>query len=223
MYLSITGMPIAAKSLIIKGRCILRRNSSEKRLTMEYIPQLRMPLSTRKLKKTLMQNMTGRALRSGELAQLAGVSRDTLRHYERKGLMPAAQRSQNGYRHYPPQALERVRLIRGALGIGFTVDELRDILQSRDRGVAPCHQVHALAMDKARELQARIRELETLHQALQKAIRGWARKLKSTAPGKRAGLLELFIVNHPESVRAISPQMSPGLQRKLQRDEGREK
>jgi MerR family transcriptional regulator, mercuric resistance operon regulatory protein len=223
MYLSITGMPIAAKSLIIKGRCILRRNSSEKRLTMEYIPQLRMPLSTRKLKKTLMQNMTGRALRSGELAQLAGVSRDTLRHYERKGLMPAAQRSQNGYRHYPPQALERVRLIRGALGIGFTVDELRDILQSRDRGVAPCHQVHALAMDKARELQARIRELETLHQALQKAIRGWARRLKSTAPGKRAGLLELFIANHPESVRAISPQMSPGLQRKLQRDEGRKK
>jgi hypothetical protein len=136
MYLSITGMPIAAKSLIIKGRCILRRNSGEKRLTMEYIPQLRMPLSTRKLKKTL--------------AQLAGVSRDTLRHYERRGLLPAAQRSQNGYRHYPPQALERVRLIRGALGIGFTVDELRDILQSRDRGVAPCHQVHALAMDKAR-------------------------------------------------------------------------
>jgi DNA-binding transcriptional MerR regulator len=223
MYLSITGMPIAAKSLIIKGRWILRRNSSEKRLTMEYIPQLRMPLSTRKLKKTLAQNMTGRALRSGELAQLAGVSRDTLRHYERRGLLPAAQRSQNGYRHYPPQALERVRLIRGALGIGFTVDELRDILQSRDRGVAPCHQVHALAMDKARELQARIRELETLHQALQKAIRGWARRLKSTAPGKRAGLLELFIANHPESVRAISPQMSPGLQRKLQRDEGRKK
>lgn len=188
----------------------------EKRLTMEYIPQLRMPLL--KAKDTAV-----RALRSGELAQLAGVSRDTLRHYERRGLLPAAQRSQNGYRHYPPQALERVRLIRGALGIGFTVDELRDILQSRDRGIAPCHQVHALAMDKARELQARIRELETLHRALQKAIRGWARKLKSTAPGKRAGLLELFIANHPESVRAISPQMSPGLQRKLQRDEGRKK
>ncbi|HEU4415750.1 MAG TPA: heavy metal-responsive transcriptional regulator [Candidatus Angelobacter sp.] len=161
--------------------------------------------------------------RSGELAQLAGVSRDTLRHYERKGLLPAAQRSQNGYRHYGPQALDRVRLIRAALSIGFTVDELREILRSRDRGIAPCHQVHALAVAKARELQVRIDELNALHRALRRAIRGWARKLKSTAPGKRAGLLEMFIANHPESVRAISPQMSPGLKRKLERDEGRKR
>ncbi|MGC2698001.1 MAG: MerR family transcriptional regulator [Candidatus Angelobacter sp.] len=169
----------------------------------------------------MAKNIAVRTLLSGELAQLAGVSRDTLRHYERKGLMPAAQRSQNGYRRYPPQALDRVRLIRAALGIGFTVDELHDILQSRDRGLAPCHQVHALAVAKAQELQVRIRELEALHRALQKAIRGWAKKLKSTAAGKRAGLLEMFIANHPESVRAISPLMSPGLKRKLQRNEGK--
>ena len=52
---------------------------------------------------------------------------------------------------------------------------------------------------------------------------GWAKKLKSTAPGKRAGLLEMFVANHPESVRAISPQMSPGLKRKLERDEGKKR
>ena len=202
---------------------------------MEYIPQLRMPLLQKKPRRKpetkakakpetkLAKSLAGHALRSGELAQLAGVSRDTLRHYERKGLLHAAQRSQNGYRHYPPQALERVRLIRSALSIGFTVDELRDILQLRDRGAAPCQQVHALALEKARELQARIRELEALHMALQKAIRGWARKLKSTAPGKRAGLLEMFVANHPESVRAISPQTSPGLKRKLERDEGKKR
>ena len=182
---------------------------------MEYIPQLTMPLVTK--------NPAVLTFRSGELAQLAGVSRDTLRHYERKGLLPMAQRSQNGYRHYGPQALDRVRLIRAALSIGFTVEELRDILQSRDRGLAPCHQVHTLAMEKARELKARIRELDALHRALQKAIRGWARKLKSTAPGKRAGLLEMFVANHPESVRDISPMTSPGLRRKLQRDEGRKR
>ncbi|HXA83703.1 MAG TPA: heavy metal-responsive transcriptional regulator [Candidatus Dormibacteraeota bacterium] len=186
---------------------------------MEYIPQLRMPM----LKKELTKTFAGSALRSGELAQLAGVSRDTLRHYERKGLLPVAQRSQNGYRHYPPPALDRVRLIRAALSIGFTVEELRDIFQSRDRGVAPCHQVHALAMEKARELHARIREMEALHSALQKAIRGWTRRLRSTAPGKRAGLLEMFIANHPESVRDISPMTSPGLRRRLQRDEGKKR
>jgi hypothetical protein len=65
--------------------------------------------------------------------------------------------------------------------------------------------------------------MEQLHSALEKAIRGWARKLKSTAPGKRAGLLEMFIANHPESVRDISPMTSPGLRRKLQKDEGRKR
>jgi DNA-binding transcriptional MerR regulator len=166
---------------------------------------------------------TGRTLRSGELAGLAGVSRDTLRHYERRGLLPLTQRSPNGYRHYPPETLLRIRLIRGALGIGFTVEELRGILQSRDRGVAPCHQVHALALEKAQALELRIAELTGLQKALKNAIRSWTRKLKSTAPGKRAGLLELFVANHPESTRNISPMMSPGLKRKLQRDEGNKK
>ena len=165
----------------------------------------------------------GRTLRSGELAGLAGVSRDTLRHYERQGLLPLAQRSQNGYRYYSSEALTRVRLIRGALGIGFTVEELREILQSRDRGQPPCHQVHALALEKARALELRIAELTGLQKALKNAIRSWTKKLKSTAPGKCAGLLEMFVANHPESTRNISPMMSPGLKRKLQRDEGNKK
>ncbi|HEY4677664.1 MAG TPA: heavy metal-responsive transcriptional regulator [Candidatus Angelobacter sp.] len=190
---------------------------------MEYIPRLRMLLLNNKPRNVLTKNIAHGALRSGELAQLTGVSRDTLRHYERQGLLPVTQRSSNGYRHYPPQALDRVRLIRAALSIGFTMEELKKILQSRDQGVAPCHQVHALAMEKAHDLKTRIRELEALHEALQKAIRSWAKKLKSTAPGKRAGLLEMFVANHPESVRAISPLMSPGLKRKLQRDEDKKR
>jgi DNA-binding transcriptional MerR regulator len=186
-----------------------------------------MPFLEKKPDKELDKKQTtstsSGTLRSGELARLAGVSRDALRHYERNGLLPTAQRTQNGYRRYPPQALDRVRLIRGALSIGFTVDELREILQARDRGLAPCRQVHALAQEKARELQARIRELESLHGALKKAIRSWTKKLKSMAPGKRAGLLEMFVANHPESVRAVSPLISPGLKRKFQRDEGKQR
>ena len=163
---------------------------------------------------------TSGTLRSGELALLAGVSRDTLRHYERQGLLPAPQRSANGYRRYPPQALARVRLVRAALGIGFTVEELREILSDRDHGLAPCHRVHALAVEKALALELQIAELQRLHRSLQAAIRAWSRTLKSTAPGGRAGLLELFVADHPESVRAISPLVSPGLKRKLQKNDG---
>lgn len=157
-----------------------------------------------------------RPLRSGELARLAGVSRDTLRHYERNGLLPPAQRSANGYRLYPPQSLDRVRLVRAAMGIGFTVEELREILFARDRGQAPCHRVHALAAEKAHALERQIAELQRLHRSLQAALRTWSRKLKSTHPGQPAGLLELFVAKHPESARAISPLVSPGLKRKLQ-------
>jgi DNA-binding transcriptional MerR regulator len=163
------------------------------------------------------------SLRSGELAALAGVSRDTLRHYERLGLLPPPQRSANGYRHYPPQALDRVRLVRAALGIGFSVDELREIFSARDRGLAPCHRVYELAIEKAHALRLQVAELEQLHRSLQTAIRAWGRTLKSTAPGKRAGLLEIFVANHPESTRAVSPLVSPGLKRKLERNEGRRK
>ena len=67
---------------------------------------------------------SGRTLRSGELARLTGVSRDTLRLYERRGLLPAPGRSESGYRRYGTSAAHRVRLIRAALSIGFTIDEL---------------------------------------------------------------------------------------------------
>lgn len=171
----------------------------------------------------MTKKSAGRTLRSGELAAVAGVSRDTLRHYERQGLLPPAQRSPNGYRHYPPQALARVRLVRAALGIGFTVEELREIFSARDRGLAPCHRVHALAVEKALALETQIAELQLLHRSLQAAIRAWSRRLKATRPGERAGLLEIFVANHPESVQAISPLVSPGLKRKLQKKEGRRK
>lgn len=62
-------------------------------------------------------------VRAGELARAAGVSTDTLRHYERKGVLGAARRPANGYREYPPEALGRVLLVRRALAFGFTLGE----------------------------------------------------------------------------------------------------
>jgi DNA-binding transcriptional MerR regulator len=183
----------------------------KKHLTLEHVPPLKMPMVTKQT--------PSRPLRSGELAGLAGVSRDTLRYYERNRLLPAVQRSQNGYRRYPPQAIDRVRLIRAALGIGFTVQELGEVFAARDKGEAPCRRVHVLAVEKADDLALRIAELKRVHKALQSAIRSWSRKLQSTAPGKRAGLLEMFVANHPESTRAISPLVPPGLKRRPQRKE----
>jgi DNA-binding transcriptional MerR regulator len=163
---------------------------------------------------------SGRTLRSGELARLTGVSRDTLRLYERRGLLPAPGRSESGYRRYGTSAAHRVRLIRAALSIGFTIDELGEIFAARDRGLAPCRRVHALAIQKASSLEARVTEMQSLLGALKLAIRDWDRELSRTGPHERAGLLEKFLALHPESTSSVSPMMSPGLKDRLQRRRG---
>ena len=138
-----------------------------------------------------------RPLYSGELARLAGVSTDTLRYYERRRLLPAIPRSASGYRLFPPHALVRVRLIRGALSIGFSIKELGAILGERDRGGAPCHRVRALAAGKLAELEARLRELQAWRGDLRKTIAEWDRVLCRTPKGQRAGLLDSYAASHP--------------------------
>jgi DNA-binding transcriptional MerR regulator len=153
----------------------------------------------------LTEAHSNRPLRSGALARLAGVSPDTLRHYERQGLLPRPPRSSNGYRLYPAEALARVRLIRAALAIGFTVNDLAGILKARDRGDAPCRQVRDLAATKLADLQARIRSMEVLRDLLARTLRDWDRRLKKASPGRGARLLEHFANAHPERARQASP------------------
>jgi DNA-binding transcriptional MerR regulator len=130
------------------------------------------------------------AYRSGELAKLTGVSTDTLRHYERKGVLPPPARADNGYRVYPAEALPRVRLIRRALAIGFTLEELGPILSMRDHGRAPCRSVRALAAAKLEALEEQIRDLTLLRDELEEALHAWDVRLAATPEGAPAGLLE---------------------------------
>ena len=135
-------------------------------------------------------DLAGRSQRSGELARLAGVSTDTLRHYERKGVLQRPRRSAGGYRQYPSAALARVLLVRRALAVGFTLDELARVLSVRDRGVAPCKEVRALAAAKLAEVEERLAQLVELRGELRATLEDWDARLVRTADGKRAGLLE---------------------------------
>ena len=89
-------------------------------------------------------------MQSGELANLAGVSTDTLRHYERLGLLARPQRTESGYRRYTPQSLERVRLIRSALSVGFSLPELTAILKMRDIREAQRRPTYCRSTSRAR-------------------------------------------------------------------------
>ena len=129
-------------------------------------------------------------LKAGELAQRAGVSKDTLRFYERQGLLPRPERTANNYRTYPPEAVARVLWIRKVLAAGFTVDELARILAERDRGGVPCRKVRDLGAAKLADLEERIRELMESRDTRRELLAEWDRLLEDAGPGRRAGLLD---------------------------------
>ncbi len=131
-----------------------------------------------------------RPLRSGELARLAGVSSDLLRHYERIGVLPRPARTPAGYRVYPPEALARVRLVRRALAFGFSLADLTRILGARDRGGVPCRQARSLGRAKLADVHRRLRELKVLRAQLRQILREWDRRLARTPRRRRAHLLE---------------------------------
>jgi MerR family transcriptional regulator, copper efflux regulator len=127
---------------------------------------------------------------SGELARLAGVSTDTLRHYERLGLLPKPPRTGGGYRNYPANALERVRVLRRALCVGFSLPELTTILRMRDRGEVPCHRVQAIAKSKLQQIEKQIHYLIEMRDHLTAILKDWDTKLAHTRKGESARLLE---------------------------------
>ncbi len=139
----------------------------------------------------LMNRKTSKAgpWRIGKLANAAGVSTDTLRYYERKGVL-RSERSNNGYREYPEHALERVRTIRQALAVGFTLDELSAIFNVFDGGGAPCQQVRSLAAKKLAEVDNHLQEVTILRNELRAALKDWDARLATTATGRPAGLLK---------------------------------
>jgi DNA-binding transcriptional MerR regulator len=137
--------------------------------------------------------MTGDApLRIGALARLAGVSPDTLRHYERRGLLRPAGRSHAGYRLYDPAAARRVLTIRSALDVGFSLADLGSVLKERERGGAPCGRVRRLVEDRLRDLDARLTYLSAVRQSMRQVLDAWDRRLAATPAGQRAHLLDML-------------------------------
>ena len=132
---------------------------------------------------------TGKTLRSGALAKATGMSPDTIRHYERIGVLPPALRTESGYRVYPASAVERVLVVQRALRIGFTLAELSNILQTRDAGGAPCHRVYALTEKKLSAVQEDLKILKKTEKDLKKLLADWKERIRKAGPGQRSHLL----------------------------------
>jgi DNA-binding transcriptional MerR regulator len=103
----------------------------------------------------------------GELADTVGVTSQTVRFYERTGLLPDAARAANGYRLYDESALARLRFINVAQAAGLTLSEIRSIIDLRDQGTQPCTHTITLIDAKLADVQARISQLAALQTELE--------------------------------------------------------
>jgi DNA-binding transcriptional MerR regulator len=101
-----------------------------------------------------------------QFSQKTGTSPEAIRYYERRGILPAPTRAQNGYRAYTEDDVERLKFVRRARQLDFSLDNIAEILAFRDRHTPPCSYVLQLIEDKIAEVQARMRELEQLRDEL---------------------------------------------------------
>ncbi|MGH9508389.1 MAG: heavy metal-responsive transcriptional regulator [Terriglobales bacterium] len=111
----------------------------------------------------------------GELAKRGEVSVQTVRFYERSRLLPEPQRRVSGYRNYAEEDVRRLLFIRQAKALGFSLEEIRTILQMRERGLCPCVDVISLAERHLRETERQLRGLERFRSELARALRQWKR------------------------------------------------
>lgn len=101
-------------------------------------------------------------MRIGELAEAAGSKAKTLRFYEERGLLPPAERTSSGYRDYTADAIARVDFIHRGQAAGLTLAQIKQILDIRDHGQAPCGHVRDLLDARLADIDAQIADLTTL-------------------------------------------------------------
>ena len=106
----------------------------------------------------------------GQLAKAVGVNLQTVRYYERRGLVVPMHRKESGYRIYGEEALQRLRFIRNAQQLGFTLKEIAELLSLRVSSTARCGTVQVKALTKLEQVQHKVRELQRLARALQELV-----------------------------------------------------
>jgi len=102
----------------------------------------------------------------GEVAARVGLATSAIRFYEGKGLLPAPQRNESGYRVYDPAVVERLEFIRTGQAVGLTLAELSQVLEIRDRGESPCRHVMELLDARINDVDERIEDLKGLRRDL---------------------------------------------------------
>jgi len=133
----------------------------------------------------------GRLLKIGEVAKRAGIGIETLRFYERQGLLGAPGRTSSGYRMYDRSVLERLDFIKRAQVLGFSLAEIARIISEKQAGQSPCADVREIVRRRLEELDQRLKEMNRYRKELRAALKEW----------EEAGDTEGHICGHIEGAR----------------------
>lgn len=114
----------------------------------------------------------------GKIAEKCNVSVQTVRFYERNGLLPNPPRKDSGYRVYGDADLKLLLFIRQAKALGFSLQEIREILRLRERGQCPCGSVLKLAERHLHNVESQLQQMSTFRDELRRAVKRWRRSGK---------------------------------------------
>lgn len=118
--------------------------------------------------------MNGGGLRIGDVAKQAGVNVQTLRYYERRRLLETPKRTASGYRAYPPETVRLIRFIKRAQDLGFTLNEVKDLLRLRDAKGRKRSAVRDLAAARMMDIDRKLAQLRAMHSALRGLVESCA-------------------------------------------------
>ncbi|MCA1614758.1 MAG: heavy metal-responsive transcriptional regulator [Acidobacteria bacterium] len=135
-----------------------------------------------------------RMLKIGDVSKRSGIGIEALRFYEKSGLLDSPARTYSGYRVYGEDVLERLAFIKQAQALGFSLDEIRQIIDDARKGQSPCDEVREIVRHRMEELDARLRELHRYRKELKTTLEEWDKV--GRAPGHICGLIESSDVGH---------------------------
>lgn len=134
-------------------------------------------------------------LKIGEVSKLSGIGIEALRFYEKSGLLNRPARTERGYRLYSRDVLERLSFIKRAQVLGFSLDEVKQIISESEAGQSPCRGVREIVRRRLQELDERMAQMRRFRKELAEALEEWEKVKESK--GHICGLIERTSIQHP--------------------------
>jgi len=140
------------------------------------------------------ETTSGKQLKIGEVARRSGIGIEALRFYEKSGLLDRPGRTYSGYRLYDENVLERLAFVKKAQLLGFTLDEIKQLIDHKRKGENPCAEVREIVKIRLEELNERIEQMVRYRDELSAALEEWQEI--GEADGHVCGLIEGSHIEH---------------------------